>query len=307
MRNVPPSLMQMRTNRSAQTDLIYLFFLVVIGAYLGQWCASMCYGLVPEPTTATTCLTIAHRKKLLILQAMVASSAFIIAPLLYLRLFAQQSIHALFQWTQSYTKPLLTTLGLVATCMAVNTWVVQWNMAVKLPVWLNTFEIRAREMEAIYQKTTALLTTFSSLQSLVIGVGVMGLIPAIGEELLFRGIIQNNFYQLTHNAHLAICSSALIFSMMHLQLYGLLPRFLLGALFGYIYWWTQDLRFPIVAHFFNNSLTLLMLFLHQQGVMKQHISHLKPPHWLFLVFFTVLATIFANRLRVQCNQPVKVL
>ena len=256
--------------------------------------------------TVTTYATMAHRKRLLVLQTVVSSSAFIVAPLLHLRLFARQSIRSFFQWKQAYTKPLLTTLGLVATCMAVNIWTVQWNMAVKLPVWLNTFGIWVREMEAVHQKTTTLLTTFSSLQSLVIGIWVMALLPAIGEELLFRGIVQNNFYQLTHNIHFAICSSALLFSMMHLQFYGLLPRLLLGALFGYIYWWTQDLYFPIVAHFFNNSLTLCMLFLHQQGVMKQHIFYLHPPHWLFLFFFTTLASVFANRLRAQCNKPVKV-
>jgi membrane protease YdiL (CAAX protease family) len=277
-----------------------VFFLVALGAFLGQLTASMLYALSTGDNTIKAIYTALPPKRLLLtLQAITASSAFIVAPLLYLHIFTQQSFSALFQWHQSYVAPILVTLGLVLVFMVVNTWFIQWNMTIQLPAWLSVFEVWAQENEATLQKITALLTSFDSLIELGVGVLVIGIIPAIGEELLFRGLVQNICHKLTHNSHLAIGISAFIFSAIHLQFYGILPRFLLGVLFGYIYWWTKDLLFPIVAHLFNNTCVLLMLFLHQQNIITQDISTLQAPPGPVLIFFAAMGVALANRLRQQ--------
>lgn len=63
---------------------------------------------------------------------------------------------------------------------------------------------------------------------------------------------------------MAIWIAAIFFSAIHLQFYGFFPRLLLGALFGYIYYWSGNLWYPIFAHFVNNGFTLVMLYLYQQ-------------------------------------------
>ena len=283
-------------NRSPWASLFLLYLLVVSGAILGQLVASTIYSLASN-TDGTIHTTLGTRQSLLMAQATAASGAFIFAPLLYLCVFVRHSIRGLFQWQHTYILPILYTLGLTLTSMVANIWFMQWNMKLKLPNWLQAFEIWAQQKEAALQDITTLLTSFHSLAALGAGILVMGVIPAIGEELLFRGLIQPIFHRLTNNIHLAIGISAFFFSAIHLQFYGFVPRFLLGALFGYIYWWTKDLAFPIIAHFFNNTLTLLLLFLRQHGVITQDISAPQVPPGPVLLLFTALATILVNLLR----------
>ncbi len=287
------------SKRSPWISLALVFFLVAMGAFFGRLAASVLYFLGTDGVEEAINTASSSKQSLLMLQATTASGAFIVAPLLYLHIFAHQDIRELFQWRQHYTAPMLVTLCLVLAFMVVDTWFIQWNMAIKLPAWLRTFEVWAQEKEIALQKITALLTTFRSLTELGVGILVMGLIPAVGEELLFRGLVQNLCHKLTHNIHLAIGISAFVFSAMHLQCYGFVPRFLLGVLFGYMYWWTKDLLFPMVAHLFNNTLMLLMLFLHHQGIITQDISALQAPPGPVLIFFAAVVVMLAKLLRQQ--------
>ncbi|HAN49656.1 MAG TPA: CPBP family intramembrane metalloprotease domain-containing protein [Amoebophilaceae bacterium] len=291
---VPP----LAVNRSPWTSLALVFFLVALGAFVGQLVTSMLYLSSARGVEEIMC-TALSKQPLLVLQATTATSAFIVAPLLYLRIFTKQGIRELFRWRQPYTAPMLVTLGLVLAFMVVDTWFIQWNMALTLPTWLRKFEVWAQEKEAALQRITVLLTTFRSLPELGVGILVIGVIPAVGEELLFRGLVQNIFHQLTTNVHLAIGISAFVFSAIHLQFYGFVPRFLLGMLFGYIYWWTKDLFFPIAAHLFNNTFTLLMLFLHQQDIIVQDISTLQAPPGPVLIFFVTVVIALASLLQQQ--------
>lgn len=245
---------------------------IFIGACVGHWVVgwlpwsrAIIAQQLPAPTQP-------YRKFLLVTQAAIASSAFIGAPLWYWRFIEQKQVSCLFQWKQRYPYPMLLTVGLVGSFMMVNTLCIQWNMALKLPALLAGFEQWAQHKEAELKRLTALLTTFHSTTDFLGGLLVMGLLPALGEELLFRGLLQSLLRAITKNMHLAIYLSAFIFGAIHLQFYGFVPRVLLGMLFGYVYAWTKDLAFPIVAHFFNNAFTLLMLFLHQQGLVEQDVS-----------------------------------
>ncbi|MEM9417101.1 MAG: CPBP family intramembrane glutamic endopeptidase [Bacteroidota bacterium] len=283
-------------NQSPWLRLVLLLSLVTLGAFWGQL-LGIRIAYASAEKLAITDVTLFTRRPLLIIQAVTASCAFIIAPLFYLRFFASQAEKLLFTWRRSYASPLLLTLGLALAFIVVNTWFIQWNIAVKLPPWLRTFEAWVQEQEATQKRLTNLLTTFHSLTDLGVGILVIGMIPAVGEELLFRGIIQKLCHQITHNIHGAIAVSALAFSAIHLQFYDFVPRFLLGALFGYIYWWTKDLLFPIAAHFFNNVLTLLLLFLYQRGIIQQDITTPAVPSKPVLLLFIVLVVVLSHYLK----------
>jgi membrane protease YdiL (CAAX protease family) len=81
---------------------------------------------------------------------------------------------------------------------------------------------------------------------------VIALIPAIGEELLFRGVIQGSIFKNT-NIHVAVLLTSIIFSAFHLQFYGFLPRMVLGILLGYSLAWSGSLWLPVLIHFINNG------------------------------------------------------
>jgi membrane protease YdiL (CAAX protease family) len=133
-----------------------------------------------------------------------------------------------------------------------------------LPGWLEGVEQWMQQKEIALKELTEYLTGFNTLPQLLIGFVVIALIPAIGEELLFRGLIQPRMYRLTGNIHAAIWITGFIFSAIHLQFYGLIPRMLLGVLFGYLYIWSGNLWYPIIGHFTNNGFTLLLIYLHNR-------------------------------------------
>ncbi len=287
-------------NRSLFTNLALLIFLAILGISLGQSIATL---LCPFATNSVeTAMDTALRQPLLVLQATTATGAFILPPLVYLRFFTSQTIRGWFQLRQPYLPTLLLTLGLVLSFMAANAWFVQWNAMLKLPAWLKAFEVWAQERESVAQSAIDLLTTFHSLPALGVAILVMAVIPAIGEELLFRGLVQHLFLGATKNIHFSIAMSALLFSAVHVQFYGFVPRFLLGTLFGYIYWWTKDLLFPMVAHFINNAFILLVLFLHQRGIIAQDITTMQaPPVPVVLLFGGItLALAICLRQRGKC-------
>lgn len=233
------------------------------------------------------------RALLLIMQVFISVGAFIAAPLVYFYYFEQENIKNFFQLKKRYAYPILLTICLVFSFMIVNTVLVQWNMAIKLPAFLECFEKWAQVKEAELKNRTTFLTTFSSPIELILAFFAIAIIPAIGEELLFRGVLQNLFHRIMQHTHLAILVSAFIFSAIHFQFYGLVPRFCLGVLFGYIYWWSKDIIFPIIGHFINNAFTLTLLFFYRTGRIEQSIEEIEPPSLPIIFFFLIVVIIFS--------------
>ena len=90
---------------------------------------------------------------------------------------------------------------------------------------------------------------------------VIALIPAVGEELLFRGLIQKALYHRTKNVHIAIWCTGILFSAIHLQFYGFFPRMFMGVLFGYFVAWSGSLWVSMACHFMNNALIITSKYL----------------------------------------------
>jgi len=108
---------------------------------------------------------------------------------------------------------------------------------------------------------TKLLSSYDSFGEMLLALVIIGVFPAIGEELVFRGLLQHKLQTATKNAHLAIWISAFIFGAFHMQFFGVVPRILLGALFGYIYLYSGNIWYPILAHFVNNGLAVIVMYL----------------------------------------------
>lgn len=153
---------------------------------------------------------------------------------------------------------------LVISFIPFDSLIIEWNQNLHLPATLAPVEEWMRSKEKELEAITKFLTTFTTTGQLLIALLVVAVIPAIGEEIVFRGILQRNFSIWTRNAHLGIWLSAALFSAIHVQFLGFFPRMLLGALFGYLYLWSGNIWVPILAHFVNNGFTVLMVFLHQR-------------------------------------------
>ena len=124
------------------------------------------------------------------------------------------------------------------------------NSLIPMADWMLSAEQNVEEM-----LNSILGSTHSFM--IVINVMLIALMPAIGEELVFRGILQKNFERIFKNGHIAIWVAAIVFSGIHMQFEGFLARMVLGAIMGYGYYFTKNLWVPITMHFLNNLIPVI--------------------------------------------------
>jgi membrane protease YdiL (CAAX protease family) len=174
--------------------------------------------------------------------------------------------------------------------MGFNGWLQEINEHIVLPESMKRLEKLLKGMEDQLAKATRFFTTFTSLWQFLLAFLVIAVIAGIGEELIFRGLLMRKIFLGTQNIHVAIWLSAFIFALIHFQFYGILPRMMLGVLFGYLYYWTGNIWVPIFAHIFNNGLAVITMYLYNLGIIKtdlESIDHVPMP----IVLFSLVATI----------------
>ena len=139
----------------------------------------------------------------------------------------------------------------------------QWNQQLALPELLQPLEAWMRAQEETAGKLTEQFLNVTTIGGLLINLGLMALLPAAGEELTFRGVLQGLMTKLDRQSvpHVAIWVTAILFSAIHMQFYGFVPRMLMGALFGYMLVWTGSMWIPMLMHFVNNALAVLLYFM----------------------------------------------
>jgi membrane protease YdiL (CAAX protease family) len=159
---------------------------------------------------------------------------------------------------------LIVIIILFASMPFIN-WMVEINSHLKLPSTFSPLEQWMRKSEDEAAKLTEAFLAGTSITSLLLNLVIVALLPAFGEELFFRGIMQKLFLQMTKNKHVAIIITSIIFSAIHLQFYGFLPRMVLGIFLGYLLVWSGSLWLPVLAHFVNNAAAVIFTFLQQQN------------------------------------------
>lgn len=190
--------------------------------------------------------------------------------------------------------PALSVFGTVVLIeiafMGFNGWLQELNQAVAFPESLKGLEALLKGMEDKLAETTKFFTNFTSFWQFLLAFLVIAVIAGIGEELIFRGLIMRKILLGTGNPHIAIWVSAFIFAVIHFQFYGILPRMMLGVLFGYFYLWTGNIRVPIFAHIFNNGLAITIMYLHNIGIVKTDLESMDDVP-MSIVGFSLIATI----------------
>lgn len=163
------------------------------------------------------------------------------------------------------TKLLAASAAIIVCCLPMINALAWINEMIAFPEFLVGLEAVLSSMEEGAARLTEAITKVDDVPSFLFNVLVVALIPALGEEMVFRGLVLPILHKWTGKLHAAVWISALLFSAMHLQFYGFLPRLVLGALLGYLFVYSRSLWAPIVAHFVNNALALVLLFLMARG------------------------------------------
>ncbi|UOQ98649.1 CPBP family intramembrane metalloprotease [Hymenobacter sp. 5317J-9] len=159
---------------------------------------------------------------------------------------------------------LLGAAALIIVLLPFMSTVIAWNAGAHFPGFLHDFEVWARASEDRLAELTKFLTRLNSVGRLVVAIVVVALVPAIGEELVFRGVVQRNLVR-WFSPHVGVWLGAAIFSAIHMQFFGFVPRFLLGLVLGYLYLWSGNILVSMAAHFTQNAFQLLILYFTQQG------------------------------------------
>lgn len=127
-----------------------------------------------------------------------------------------------------------------------------WNQQLHLPESLQKIEQWMISSEKSAGAITSQMLNMQTWGDFLMNVLVIAILAGVGEELMFRGVLQRIFLDWTKNTHLSILITAFIFSAIHFQFFGFLPRMALGILLGYMLVWSRNLWVPIIAHTVNN-------------------------------------------------------
>lgn len=182
--------------------------------------------------------------------------------------------HRPFHWLRMDVKSawyvvVLAALVMVCAIPGINL-LADLNGRIVLPECLSSLEQSFRQMEEEAALLTERFLQADDLWGVFINLGLMALLPALAEEISFRGVLQQllsgkgaaaNGNCVSTRTHVAIWLTAVVFSAIHMQFYGFIPRMLMGALFGYVFVWTGSLWVPIVMHFMNNGMAVLLYYI----------------------------------------------
>jgi hypothetical protein len=148
------------------------------------------------------------------------------------------------------------------------------NANMQLPVWLSGVENWMKNAEEKAAELTEAFLNVETTGGLIFNIFMVAFLPAIGEELLFRGVIQRIFTNWTRNFHWGIWISAILFSALHMQFYGFIPRVFLGVLFGYLMVWSGSMWLPIIAHFINNAVAVVAMYMIDKKLLSPEIEEI---------------------------------
>ena len=138
------------------------------------------------------------------------------------------------------------------------------NEQIQFPSAFKNIEKLFREYELRAEKMTADFLAVKTWGGYLVNLMLIALIPAVSEELFFRGAVQNIFSE-KFQKHTSVWITAAIFSLIHFQMYGFFSRMILGAILGYLLVWSKTLWLPVIAHFVNNALGVTAGFLRQDN------------------------------------------
>lgn len=178
---------------------------------------------------------------------------------------------------------------LIIVSMPFITQLTEWNEAMKFPESLSSLEELIRELEDMAQAETEKMLKTDTWGGLIANLIVIALIAAVGEELTFRGVLQPWMIKVCRNPHVGIVLGAIVFSALHFQFFGFVPRFVLGLMLGYLAYVSKSLWPSMLLHFINNGTAVVAMFLVERGVIDVDLDTIGSTN----IYITILSALAA--------------
>lgn len=196
--------------------------------------------------------------------------------------------------TSPHWQDLILVLLIVSASIPFIAAIVEWNEAMTLPAKMGALEQIMKEMEAEATQKTEQMLFADNFGILMVNVLIIGLLPAICEEVLFRGFVLNWMSDVFKNKHIAVWVSAFLFSFIHFQFYGFVPRMLLGVLFAYLVVYSGSLWTSVFAHFLNNTIIIIVAYAYFNGYIQTNYEDFGNfgGAWYAIVISLLLTAVF---------------
>lgn len=177
------------------------------------------------------------------------------------------------------------------TTLPLISFMYSWNQEFIEEILSGRFQDWLLGLESNSDRLLVAFSTDTSFGGFVVNLIMMAFLPAIGEELLFRGIIQRELTNSIHKPYLAIVLTSLLFSTVHFEFAGFIPRFLLSFILGFLFMKSGSLAFPILTHFLNNASVVVASYINQTPIGGDPIKSTSYGESLSLLILSVVVSI----------------
>ena len=228
-----------------------------------------------EFITNPSALTDPNRIGILILKILqiAQSIGLFVAPYLIYRWLLHDGSYQLLQVRGRWSMLAVFSISMISALPLIN-FLAEWNSSLHLPGALSGVETWMRSTEAQAETLIRSFLAMDSIGDLLFNLVLIALLPAICEEVFFRGTVQPLLLRVTRGPHAAIWITAFIFSFFHMQFLGFFPRLLLGAVLGYAAHWSGTLMLPMMGHLLNNGIAVLATWYVGREVMSSEMETL---------------------------------
>ena len=190
---------------------------------------------------------------------------FVLPPIIYALLVKEKPTNDL-GLKKSKTLWVLIGIAMIFLIMPLNSIFAEWNANLTLPDSMSRIEYLMKQMQEAATEMIEKFVNVDTVGGLILNLFMIAGLAALGEELLFRSIIQTSLIKICKNAHIGILIASAIFSFIHFEFYGFVPRLILGMLLGYMFYFSGSIWIPMLMHFLNNGTVVLVYFLNNKGI-----------------------------------------
>ena len=190
---------------------------------------------------------------------------FVLPPIIYAMLIKENPKESLGIKNVSYHWFIIGFVMMYAI-LPLNNVFAEWNAGLKLPESMSRIEELIKEMYESSAVVLEKLVNVNTFGGFVINLIMIAGLAALGEELLFRSIIQTSLIKTCKNAHVGIIIASAIFSFIHFDFYAFIPRLVLGMLLGYMFYYSRSIWVSMFMHFVNNATAVVIYYLNNIGV-----------------------------------------
>lgn len=298
-------------DKNPGSRIMYSLVFILVGIFVfGIVGAAILFFIHPE--NAMNMVTISDNLSdptqvlgLKILQLFSSIGTFVFPGIMAGWLFSTTSVQNYLQLHRvSSVQVIVFSVIVMATSLPIINWIGYWNSQISFPESIRFIEDWMRSTESNNQQILEMFLKMDSPLDYLFNLLLIAIVPAIGEEFLFRGVFQRELNVWWKNQHLAIWVSAIVFSAIHMQFLGFVPRLLMGALFGYVFYWSGSLILPILMHFVNNALALSLVYFTNLKVVPEETEDLgiAADQWPLITICSLVVVFLLYRIYVLCQQ-----